>query len=488
MMLFLAGFVLTPSASVAQVKVTEFDWSTDTPEIIEMTVSPAPQTDPIFKHRLTFLPSETTAGNAATIYMHLFAGDFLKDCRHFEETFEEELHSWAAYGTPRDQIPLDKLREASARFDGYIKNYVARASRRRNCDWGYDLDELRGPIAIGILLDGLQDTRSVSRIIALQTKLAIFESRFDDAVDLMRMNYRLAENVGEVEAIVGNLIAIAETGITNNSMVDLIAAPDSPNMYWALTELPRPIVSVREALRMDIGLALRIFPEIASAETANHSRDEWSRIVRELPKTASVTLDHTRNNKNPSNYSGMDFISAGMGLLSYAPAKQRLIDSGMEAEKVEQMAVGQVLLIDANREYRRIADMFERGMYLPFEGSSERLRAMEDEMEKMQLRGLDSFGKILATMLLPALEQVSRAQIRVQRDIDALRVIEALRIHAADTGQLPISLNDVKAVFIPNNPATNKPFEYQLKNGVAVLELPRSDGVVYAKRYEISLR
>jgi len=60
-------------------------------------------------------------------------------------------------------------------------------------------------------------------------------------------------------------------------------------------------------------------------------------------------------------------------------------------------------------------------------------------------------------------------------------------MHAAETGQLPKTLEDISIVPVPLNPATNKPFEYQLKGGTATLELPRSDGIVFSKRFELRL-
>ena len=91
-------------------------------------------------------------------------------------------------------------------------------------------------------------------------------------------------------------------------------------------------------------------------------------------------------------------------------------------------------------------------------------------------------------MLLPATQQVMRAQLRIEREVDALLVIEALRMHAAETGRFPGTLADVSVVPVPNNPATRKPFKYRLDGGTAVLELPKSDGVSIAKRFKVSLR
>ena len=404
--------------------------------------------------------------------------------RDLEKKLGEEPYRWGYLATPTEQIPIDKLKIASDKFDSYIKDHIARATRRRTCDWGLKLEDMTGPWFFGMSLDWMQDTRSISRTLAVQTRLAIIESRFDDAVDLMRMNYRLAENVGREKVLVGNLIAMAEAGITNGSMTHFIAAPDSPNMYWALTELPRPIVDLRGAMRLEVTNGLRIIPELASADTEEHSIEEWSRMAREIP---AKTMGYSYQS-NESDKLGLQFIPLGLGVLSYGPAKQRLIESGMDPAKVEAMAVGQVLLIDAKREYIRIADLMEKEIYLPYPGFDERSNKIEELMYSNQSNIAGGFGQIFAGLLLPAIQQVRWAQFRTERDIDALRVIEALRMHAAETGKFPTKLSDVSVVPVPDNPATDKPFEYRLDGETAVIELPRSDGPTYSKRFRISLR
>ena len=476
------------SASWGQIKVTESD-EEDHLEIIEMTVTAAAQTSPLFKHRLTFLPHQITDGNAATGYLHALSGHGMtRKWRNWNKEFGEDVEGWAYYDTPREEIPIDKMRQVVASFADEIDHHVSRATRRKHCDWGYHLEELSGPITIGISLNALQDTRTLSRTLALTTKLAILESRFDDAVNLIRMNYRLAENVGRESFLVADLIGFAEIGITNGNMIDFIAAADAPNMYWALRTLPRPLVDIRDAIRMESSIGLRIFPAIANADTAEHSSEEWNRLAREQ---AHLALDNMRYiSGNPKPQTGnkwIEFAPLAVGIYSYTSAKKRLVESGVTSEQVEKMAVGQVLLQDAKREYQQSADLLESVAYLPPADRKRRSDEVEELLHKSQLNP-KGFGQIIAAMLLPATQQVMRAQLRIERDVDALLVIEALRMHAAQTGSFPKTLADVSIVPVPNNPATRKPFEYRLDGGTAVLELPKSDGFSIAKRFKISLR
>ena len=61
-------------------------------------------------------------------------------------------------------------------------------------------------------------------------------------------------------------------------------------------------------------------------------------------------------------------------------------------------------------------------------------------------------------------------------------------MHAAQTGRLPKSLDEIKVVPVPENPATGKVFEYRLDDDTAILELPFRDGFPgTAWRFEITL-
>ena len=78
--------------------------------------------------------------------------------------------------------------------------------------------------------------------------------------------------------------------------------------------------------------------------------------------------------------------------------------------------------------------------------------------------------------------------MRITRDIAAIRVVEALRMHAAENGgELPETLDDIECVYVPDNPATGKPFLYRLEDGAGILDLPYDDGVVYSRRFIIRI-
>jgi hypothetical protein len=66
-----------------------------------------------------------------------------------------------------------------------------------------------------------------------------------------------------------------------------------------------------------------------------------------------------------------------------------------------------------------------------------------------------------------------QAETRLDRRVAALRVVEAIRIHAAaNDGKLPDTLDEVTIVPVPIDPATSTPFEYIREGEAARLTCP----------------
>jgi hypothetical protein len=96
----------------------------------------------------------------------------------------------------------------------------------------------------------------------------------------------------------------------------------------------------------------------------------------------------------------------------------------------------------------------------------------------------------IARLLLPALSATITAQARTDREVAALRTIEALRLYAHEhQGRWPKSLDEITEVPVPDNPVDGQPFKYRLEGETAILELDAVGGNARtAKRYELTLR
>ncbi|MFT7629220.1 MAG: hypothetical protein ACI87E_000217 [Mariniblastus sp.] len=475
----------TTSADVLEVQAVDALGGRTGGVVYKLSITPAKEAVPAFKYRLTVEPHKTIPGNAITHYLRSLGENSLRGLWEWARLeFGQDVHDWYSLKTPAKDIPLESLRKVSAKFEGYVENHLRRATLCRESDWGLAMEDLRGREALAFLLPSVQQTRSMSRILALKNRLAVIEGRYDDSVDYLRMNYQLGQNVSQMNVLVTNLVGLAEVGIANAGMLDLIAAKDSPNMYWALMELPTPIISIRNAVRLESSFGTRYFPELLDVENAKHSPGQWGEILAEM--VGSLTEVHGLTGGR-SSMDGAGQAVAGLplalALSGYSAAKQRLIEGGDDEAEVNQMSAAQVLLIDAARDYELMANEVEKEYYVPFqvvEKFSYRLRDRKFKGNSLRL------GMILGDAILPAVQQVRQAEVRVQTNINVLIAIEAIRHHVATKGEFPTSLEEMDLP-VRNSGFTDKPFEYRVEGRTAVLVIPKSRLSGQKQRYEISI-
>jgi hypothetical protein len=457
--------------------------------VFKMTVTPAAESVPVFKHRLVPSALELRPGNAALHYTRAIVLGFPSRWNELEKTHGEDFNGgagkpeWYSPARPFSELPIEQVRAAANSFDTMVEQCIARGAVRRDCDWGRNIEELEGLDVIGLLLPDVQEMRSIARMLMLRTRLAIADGDYDRAIEHLRMNYRLGRDVASDPILVCGLVGIAIASVGNHEMPELIAAKNSPNMYWALAEMQRPFIDLYPAARYELSWGLKIFPVLLNPEEREHSPEEWARLL------AGSLQDMQRAAGDGVNTEFSDWVMrigvAGFGLIAYPEAKQRLLDSGMDRAEIERMPVGQVIAIDASREYQRIAQEFEKWWYTPF--SVARKRGAEPE-KILHQRFEGGYGRVLAGLMMPALARVRDAQVKLDWQLNGLQTIEAIRMHAAETGKLPTALTEITIVPVPINPVTEQPYEYRLDGDTAVLELPASDGFNgIAWRFEIKL-
>jgi hypothetical protein len=482
------GPLLVTTTACGEVTFTEAD---DNVTVIRMTVTPAAEPQPALKHRLMIRDIDQTPGNAVPYYYRALL-DVDRYAAAQRRKYGDEFDNWCTPGSdalPLGKLPLDKVRAAALSDESAIWQQIRTATSRRDCDWQLGIDELHGIDIISYLLGEFQQSRELTRLIALRTRIAIAERRYDDAIDNMRMNYRIGVDTARVPFLVCGLIGAAQAGITNATLTELIAAPDSPNMYWALTDLPQPLVDLRPAARFESDFGPRMFPIIHNAETTDHSRGEWNRLFTQAVR--DLTLISNSHGSVPVDHEvAAGLVATGTALAGYTHAKDRLMEQGMDRQQLEKMPVGQVMAIYTELVYQRFADDSAKIWSVPYADVRQQINTIEQALNDARMLGPGKDREVLpiVSVLMPATQHVRAAQMRLERQFAALRTIEALRIFAAaNQGQLPPSLDAVTQVPVPLNPATGNPFAYRLAGRTAILELPPSDGYHDGYRYEIQI-
>jgi hypothetical protein len=457
------------------------------PERITLTLSAAGEPRPALKYSLAIGSRERQPGNAAPFYYRaLLARRSLPEAVAKEYANNEK--AW-------NEGTLDAAQQAELKkwLEGYRIAFheLRTAVYREHCDWDFRMQDLKGTEAVAFLLPEMQESRDLARALRVKARLEIAERRYDDAVETLRWGFQLARDCSEQPLLISNLVGIAISAIMTQPLVELMDAPGSPNLFWAMATLPQPLVDVRRALEFERGFPEQIFPFLKDAEEVERSPQEWQRILEQTLtdlSALSTELNLAQGTQPWQRKAELVLMIAK----AYPEAKAQLMEQGMDAERVEQMSVAQVVAIQTARKTRESYDEVFKTVLLPYPESMALAGRVEASLQgRMASRVyLGSHGLPIAELLMPATRAVKRAEIRGPRQFAALQAIEAVRMHAASTGKLPATLAEITVVPVPPNPITRQPFPYRLQGNEAVLELPiladetpRSIG----KKYVLSL-
>ena len=454
------------------------------PQVFHLTVDPAPEPSPALKYSLLPYYLQQKPGNGVPYYYRA-----LLMYRQGNATARDSIAGWS--DTPAAQLPAEQVRRALDQFTGVIES-LRTAAYREQCDWQWRLRDLDGLQQIAFLLPELNDARSVGRLLALKARLEIAEGHYDQAIETLTIGYKLARDVAEPSTLVNCLVGIAIGDVMNRVLIELIDAPGSPNLYWALAELPRPLIDTRQALRQEMMLPLQMFPVLRDPETAQHSPDQWRDLMIQCVRQ---TMDYTDLGLQAGGL-GKDRFSeaAALGLIAvgYPRAKSELEAAGYSRQQIEKMPVGQVVAIYQARAYAHAYAEIFKWTFLPFDEAWQRQQQAE---RKLQDEGyFDRFPNLsreiipVVSVLLPDLGAARRAEVRLSARLAMLKALEAIRMHAAaHEGQLPNSLDQIVTVPVPNNPLTGEPFVYRREGEMAFLEIPEAVGMDAAQAWRLEI-
>jgi hypothetical protein len=439
-----------------------------------LTVSPAPAPIPALKYRLYPSAAERKEGNAAPIYER-FAHE-RSDAR--KQQLREKPEAWNKL--PLDKLPLAEVRQFLAGYE-YNFRQLELGAWRKTTDWNYTLDV---PDIIGLLIPDAQEMRLQAPLLVLKARFEIAEHRYADAVRTLETGFSFSQQVGEGAFLINSLVGIACANQFADCLLELEDRPDAPNLYWALTVLPRPLIDMRSAMEFEQQLLEKQFPDMAELDRP-HSPEQWDAALARVRREFERLNKQEREPKPPK--AGTAATDPADRSPDLPAARKYLTDvSGLPAAKVEAMPPAQVLLLYLANYVHQVRDDVFKEAYLPFSQT----RRLQAEAEEEVKSAPDTEAGHFVRFILPAIGRVYLSDVRIRRKLAAQRTIEALRMHAAKAGQFPDKLDQVTVVPLPNDPGTGQPFEYRRDGDTATLisRLPGQPQPTTGLRYRVTLR
>ena len=433
--------------------------------LITLSVTPAAAPKPALKYLLLPELRELKPGNPVQGYLKCYLEQyrFVFD----EENFDRRKTLLAM---PLDEIPGPDARE----FGGFALAQVDAAARLDNPDWQILL-KLKAD-GFETLLPDVQAMRTLGRALAVRFRAEIASGRIDDAIGTAKTMFAMARHLGEHVTFIGDLVGIAIAFTAINPLDELLEQPGCPNLYWALTNLPDPFISLRTALEGERVTLWSFSNDLDSI--APMSAEEMKKFIERLEKLFGDGFF----NKFDGGVKGY-LAARTKDPQKIAAARKRLVEFGAADERLGSLPPEQIILLDEERELRVRFDEIAKILQLPawqFEALKEKADAAKPE------------PAILADALLPSQGPMRRALARLEQRIALLRHVEALRMYAAENnGAFPAKLSEV-SVPLPNDPITNKPFLYELSGKTAHVRgtAPKGDenNRFFNTHYELTLK
>lgn len=441
--------------------------------LVEFT--PAALPTPSLKYPLLPPRRVTTPGNAALLYLRAVAmtRSLQKQIVDMKENLPTLLES------TEKEFPRKDARKRVAMFRHALAE-VRLAARRRECEWHLPTVE-SGTDLYNILLPEVQPLREIARILAIRIRIEIHEGRFDEAVESLQTGYAMGRHVANAPFLINALVGVAICQMMDARVAELARAENSPNLYWSLTALPRPLIDMRRSLEFEADSAFQVFPELPNAESADGSQSarDFQTFIRRFEDLAVAST----NVDSPEYEMRNRLTKALKNDAELKQARAYLVTAGYQANAVQEMPATQVLLLREKAMFERVRDDLFKWCFLPYHEAQAGFARWEKDFQAMRESGKTM---PLASLLLPGIDKASQVEARTERSNAALRIVEAIRAHAAaNKGQLPDSLDDL-TLPVSRNPVNGRSFDYEVDGDEATLQ--SNDGVPTPVRFRLRVR
>ena len=460
---------LAPTAAWAQgAPAAKPPQEKDEPATVKLVLHPAAEPRPAMKYLLYPPLADRRPGNAAVLYGKVLAA---RPETSGKGDLSEKIAQWIE--TPLDKLPKAEmqkwLQEARVSF-----RFLDLAARCESADWDLPIREEE---FITILLPELQHMRTFGRMLAAKARLEMAEGDLEGAIHDLQSGYATARHASEAPTLIHALVGVAISNQMSKQVETLIQQPGAPNLYWALSHLPEPLVDIRRGLEAEWSLLYLSYPELRDLDKKDLSPEEWQRTLDRFLGHFQTWTDGRHAVAPPLQ----PLATAGLAVWAYPRAKQGMLARGYTPAQVDAMPVAQVVLLDTMLTYNEFRDETFKWFAVPWPQAQKGLAQADQRLRQAKYQGAIP----LAQVRLPAISNAYRAQAKHERTIAALRIVEAIRLYGAShDARLPDKLDDIAEVPIPMDPTTGKPFLYRRTGDTAVLESP--GGKAQGMRYELT--
>lgn len=439
---------------------------------IPVFLTPTDYLKPVSRAYLLPQYAESIPGNRVQMFLRCF----MEQANFFGQAESERRQKWNEL--PLRDLPLNEVGNYGSPL---IDRDMYDAARMTQVDWQLWFFLRRD--GFNTLLPDAQKMRAQAEAMKTRVRGQIAAGDHEGAIHTLKTLFGLAHTFDSHPSLIGHLIGVAIATMATDAVLEMIQQPGCPSLYWALMDLPTPLLSLRLG---NEGERLMLTHEIEPLKSAPDATELV--LLKQIDRlnTLIVVTESERNEaqkKAQPSKSLKSILEKRAGNADEVKAaRERIIRLGCDDMLVRRWSPLHVVLIDEELHCEQYRDEVAKFMNLPYwqakPGIDQAIAEISEKRKQWTLLAL-----------VPPMATVKRAQARLDQRIAYLQVLEAIRLHAfKNGGSLPATLADIKLP-LPVDPVTGRPFEYKVDKGVATLhgENPNPQTEQTNRYYEILL-
>jgi hypothetical protein len=203
----------------------------------ELTIHPVKTTYTAKKIRLLPTSEEQTDTDAVPLYQ--------KAIQSLPDNFpQQQFSEWRKL--PPDQLPAEQVESEIKKLQPTL-DLVSRAARSKNCNWPF----IKPEQAQQQLMNDLSKYRQICSVLNVQAKLQIAQGQFDSAIKTITTGLTMAQHLGDAPTLIQGMVGISIAKLNLDMIEQLIQSDNPQSLYWALEDLPQPLVDMNKAIKIE---------------------------------------------------------------------------------------------------------------------------------------------------------------------------------------------------------------------------------------------
>ncbi len=427
--------------------------------LVRLTVSAAAVPQPALKHVLLPEFRDLNPGNPIQNYMKCF----MEREKFFIDKDEVDRRE-KLLAMPLAEFPASDLQA----YGGSALRQADWAARLDNADWQMLL-QMKAD-GIRLLIPDVQEMRVLAKALKVRCRAEVAAGRIDAALRTEQTMFAMSQHLGEHLTLIGELVGVAIAQGALDPLEEMLERPDCPNLYWALTYLPSPLIPIDKCAQ---GERIWVKPAFGDLdESAAMSAEQLEPAIESL----SLLAEGGRAMPKGGLRAWLSEHAADEKAMN--EARQHLVESGISEDRLQTFPAEQVLLLDEWRKSLESHDDVIKLCFLP-------VWQIDDHIAQHRAKGPIVFD------LAPAIERVLHRRAVLDQRIAILRHVESLRLYAAEHGKFPATLAELWTP-LPVDPMNGQPLQYESDGTTAHLRgsAPKGEeqNAAFHLHYEITLR